>query len=74
MDANGGLYDAIAKARELARVPDDTPFTILHGKGKPMAAQLAEQMNPAAALRYWQTNIEHLTNGAAQMLMPFEIR
>lgn len=74
VDANGGLYDALAKARELARVPDDTPFVILHSKGKPMAAQLADQMNPAAALRYWQSNIESITNGAVQMLMPFEIR
>jgi len=74
VDANGGLYDALAKARELARVPDDMPFVIVHGKGKPLPAQLAEQMNPAAALRYWQMNIQYLTNGAAQMLMPFEIR
>lgn len=74
VDANGGLYDAIAKARELARVPEDTPFEIVHGKGKPMTAQLAEKVNPAAALSYWQDNLRHLTSGAALMMMPFEIR
>lgn len=74
VDANGGLFEAIAKARELARVGEDVPYRLVTGKGKPAAAQLAEQMNPAAALQYWHENVMHLTNGTAQMLMPFELK
>jgi protease-4 len=72
VDELGGLYEAIKKARELANLDAEDAVVLWRGKGKPLPAQLADQMNPAAALRYWQQNIEAIANGAAQMLMPSE--
>jgi protease-4 len=72
VDELGGLYEALNKARELAKVPMDTPFGIMHKPGKPLPAQIAEQADPAASLRYWQETLETLS-GTNLMLMPFEI-
>jgi protease-4 len=73
VDALGGLHEAVAKARELAKAPADTPFGVLYGKGKPLPAQVAEQADPAAALRYWQQGLEQFS-GSTLMCMPFEIK
>ncbi len=73
VDELGGFYEALAKARELAKLPDDAPAALIQGKGKPMPAQLADQMNPAAALQYWQQNLHDLLRGQALMLMPFDV-
>lgn len=73
VDALGGLHEALAKARELAKVPTDTPFGIMQGKGKPLPAQVAEQADPAAALRYWQQGLKQLS-GSSLMCMPFELK
>lgn len=74
VDETGGLYEALKKARSMANLREDTPIAVYESRGKPLPAQLAEQLNPAAALRYWQQNLIDLTNGSALMLMPFEWR
>ena len=71
VDENGGLYEAIQKARELAKVSENTPFGIMRGSGKPLPAQIAEQADPAAAMRYYLETVE-LLSGTNLMLMPFE--
>ena len=72
VDQLGGLQDALAKARDLAQLPDSAPLRLVRDKGKPIGAQLAEQ-NPAAALQYALDGVEGLC-GQAQFLMPFEWR
>lgn len=73
VDELGGLYEAVAKARELAKVSENTPFGVMRGNGKPLPAQLAEQADPAASVRYYLETVE-LLSGTNLMLMPFEIR
>jgi len=73
VDELGGFHEALNKARELAKVPMDTPFGIMHKAGKPLPAQVAEQADPAATLRYWQEMLDTLSN-TQLMLMPFEIK
>lgn len=72
VDELGGLHDAIAKARELANLPADAPFGLVQGKGKPLAAQVAEAADPAATLGYVYDNLSKINN-ANMMLMPFNI-
>jgi len=74
VDELGGLYEAVAKARELAKLSDEAPAAIVRGKGKPLPAQLAEQLDPAAALQYWQAGLAHIARGQNLMLMPSEWR
>jgi len=71
VDELGGLDAALTKARAMAALPDDAPAVLFKGKGKPLAPQLAEQANPAAALIYAHENLEHVFNGRAQLLLPF---
>lgn len=73
VDELGGLYEAVNKARELAKVPMTTPFGVMQKAGKPLPAQLAEQADPAAAVAYYLETIETLS-GANLMLMPFELK
>jgi protease-4 len=76
VDELGDLYAAVQKARELAQLGDESPAMLVGRKTKLLPAQLAEeveQANPAAALKYWQASLKHITNGQAQMLMPFTI-
>ncbi|MEO1287690.1 MAG: signal peptide peptidase SppA [Chloroflexota bacterium] len=73
VDELGGLYEAIAKARELAKVSQNTPFGVMRGTGKPLPAQVAEQADPAATMRYYLETLE-LLSGTNLMLMPFEIK
>ena len=58
---------------ELAKVPENTPFGIMKSSGKPMPAQVAEQVDPAATLRYYSNALEKLS-GTNLMLMPFELK
>ena len=74
VDQIGGLKEAIAKARALANLPDDAPATLYQGKGKPLPAQLAESVNPAAWFTYMKENLDLLMNSRAQFLLPFEWR
>ena len=73
VDGLGGLYEAINKARELAKVSENTPFGVVQGSGKPLPAQVAEQVDPAATLRYYTETVEALS-GTNLMLMPFELK
>jgi protease-4 len=71
IDAFGGLYEAVQKAREMAQLPDDTPAMIARAPQRtPLVAQLANKLNPAAAVSYWHGNLSELTKGQALFLMP----
>ena len=72
VDQLGGLDVALNKARELAGLPDDAPLVFPRVKGKPLAPQLAESTNPAAALKYVQDGVK-LMDGTPQFLMPFTL-
>ena len=74
VDELGGLHEALNKAREMANIPLDSPIGIVRGSGKPLPAQIADSLDPAAALRYWHDNLLHLASGHNLMLMPFEWR
>jgi protease-4 len=70
VDELGDLRAAFDKARQLANLPDHAPLAIIHGKGKSLPAQLADEANPAALLGYLYENLSALSGGATQMLMP----
>lgn len=70
VDELGDLHVALAKARELANLPADTPITIIHEEGEPLGPQLVEKANPAAILRYITENFRTIASGKAQFLMP----
>lgn len=70
VDELGDLRAALVKARQLANLPDYAPLIMVQGRGKPLTAQLAEQVNPAAMLAYLRDNLRALANGSTQMLMP----
>ncbi len=70
VDQLGGLYEAVEKARRLADLPDEAPVVVFKGKGRPLAPQLAEQTNPAAALQYVRENLEMICDCGAKFLMP----
>lgn len=69
VDQLGDLHVALAKARELASLPADTPVAIFEGKGKPLPPATA--LDPAATLRYALDNASGIVNGSAQVIMPF---
>jgi protease-4 len=71
VDALGDVWTAIAKARELANLPEDVPVTLVSGKGKPLPPQVSEAANPAAYLEYCLTNAHAIASGTAQALLPF---
>jgi protease-4 len=70
VDELGDIRAAVDKARQLANLPANAPVVMVQGKGKPLAPQLAEEANPAAALIYLRDNLRALANGSTQMLMP----
>jgi len=72
IDQIGNLRDAVQKAREMAKLPEDAPARLVRQKGKPIGAQLAEK-NPAALAGYVVENVAQLTN-RAQFIMPFDWR
>jgi len=69
IDELGDLRAALKKARELANLPDDSPVVMIADKGKPLAPQLAQQANPAAALSYLLDGLKLHFNATPQMLM-----
>lgn len=73
VDELGGLDAAIAKARELAGLKDDVPVELMLGKGKPLGPQLAEQVNPAAALAHTGRGLASLLSARAQWIVPFHL-
>jgi protease-4 len=68
IDQLGDLQVALAKARELAHLPDDTPVALVAGKSKPLVPQVAS--DPAAALNYALDNTRELASGRAQVVTP----
>jgi protease-4 len=72
VDELGGLHEALKKAREMANMPEDSPIGIVRGSGKPLPAQIAEHLDPAASVRYWHDTLKMLTGGQALLLMPFD--
>ena len=71
VDELGGLSQALAKARDLAGLPDDAPVEIVREKAKPIAPQWIERADPAASLRYVQGSLDRVLSGSGQMLLPF---
>lgn len=71
VDELGDWRTALAKARQLADLPEHAPLVLAGGKGKPLPSQLAEKTNPASALDYLNENLIAVTSSAPQMLMPF---
>jgi protease-4 len=70
IDELGGLEAGIAKARRLAHLPSTAPVLLyLRGPRQPLVAQIAEKVNPAAALHYWTTTLQLIANGQAQYLV-----
>ncbi len=71
VDQLGDLHAALAKARELANVSEDTPLVLVHDRGKPVVPQAAEALNPAAYYGYLQRQLQALGGGRALLLLPF---
>jgi len=70
VDQLGGLVEAIEQARQMAKLPADAPARLVRGRFKPMAAELADRLDPAAALRYGLEGLDLVANGRAALLMP----
>lgn len=70
VDQLGDWRDALDKARELAGLSPDAPAVIVREKGKPLAPQVVERANPAAALQYVQGSVNGVFCGGAQMMLP----
>ena len=71
VDELGDLQAALSKARTLARLPGDAPLVLPRFKGDDLGPRLAQQINPAASLRYLHSGVQQTFNHKAQMLMPF---
>jgi protease-4 len=71
VDELGDVWKAIAKARALAKLPEDTPVTIVSRKSKPLPPLVSEAATPAAYLDYCLTNARAIASGTAQALLPF---
>lgn len=72
IDELGGLEQALAKARELAKLPDNAPVDFVSERGKALPVQPQEALDPAAGLRRWQQALSLLADSRPQMWMPFE--
>ncbi len=74
IDELGDLRAALKQARQRAHLPDDAPAVLFTGKAKQLPPQLAEAINPAAALlRRAQMLKAALFNGNALMIMPWRM-
>lgn len=74
LDELGDLHAALRKARQLADLPDDTPFVIYEGKGPPLPPQLAPADQPAVLLAYLHDSLRHIANLTPQLLLPVDWR
>ncbi|MBI1257566.1 MAG: signal peptide peptidase SppA [Chloroflexi bacterium] len=72
VDQLGDLHAAIAKARELAHLPDAAPVALVSAKTKPLVPQVAS--DPAAALNYVLDHTRELASGRAQVITPIQWR
>lgn len=72
VDELGDLQAARAKAASLASLPADTPLVVIGAAGLSLPPQLAPAAGITDTLQYVNSNVKSLTNGTAQLLMPFE--
>ncbi len=72
VDELGDLRTALNKARELANLPDHAPLVLPNPQRNrdKLAPRLAEQVDPAAGLKYMHTSLKLMFNGRAQLLSP----
>jgi protease IV len=68
VDELGDLKTAVAKARDLAGLPEHAPAVLLSPQSKPLVPQVAEKADPAAALRYLHENLQLISNQALMLL------
>ncbi len=75
VDKLGGMDVALAKAREMANLPEETPVEVVQTEDKRSLPQqaAAAASDPLAWVRYVETGIKTLYNGHAQMFMPFTL-
>lgn len=75
VDALGGLGDAIAKACELASLPDETPVELVSGKARPLPPlkPLVASEQIYDMLTYMTENARLIGSGRAQALLPFRL-
>lgn len=76
IDQLGDLKAAVAKARELANLPDEAAAYLFEPHKldplPPLAAPV-EKLDPAAGLRHTIKNARGLLNGRAQVILPFHL-
>jgi protease-4 len=65
VDALGDLHTALAKARQLANLPDDAPVYLWRGKGEALPPLRAKSAAFTHALR----SLRSIANGSAQMIV-----
>ena len=74
VDELGDFRAALAKARALANLPDHADYFFIEPAKRPLAPEILEQANPAAALARWMRRTQALANGRAQAVLPFWLR
>jgi protease-4 len=70
IDELGDFKAALAKARALAGLPDDCDAWFVEPHKHPLAPEISEHANPAAALRRALRLAQSLTSGRAQAILP----
>lgn len=74
IDELGDFKAALAKARSLAGLPEECEAYFVEPGKRPLAPELLEQANPAAALRRSLRRVQALADGRAQAIMPLWLR
>lgn len=74
VDELGDFKAALAKARALAGLPDHAEAFFIEPGKRPLAPEILEQANPAAALGRLSARVRSLANGRAQAVLPLWLR
>lgn len=74
VDELGDFKAALAKARALADLPDHAEAFFIEPGKRPLAPEILEQANPAAALGRMSARIRSLANGRAQAVLPLWLK
>lgn len=74
VDQLGDLRAAVAKARELANLPDSVPAFVYESTHRQPIPPTAAKLNPAAHLARTLKTARLTLNGRALTLMPFDLR
>lgn len=74
IDELGDFRAALAKARSLAGLEDDCEVYFVEPRKRPLAPEILEQANPAAALRRTLRRVQALADGRAQAILPLWLR